>query len=148
MLAVVSIASLVAGGCSSFNRDWKAAAGTPDSASGIAGRWEGTWHSDANGHNDRLRCLLTASTNGTYAARFHAQYKRLFRFTFSYTVPLSVTNGPAPDTFRFQGSANLGWYAGGRYTYTGTASPTNFHSAYDSKYDHGTFQMTRPSLEQ
>lgn len=141
--AVLTLALCLCG-CSSFNRDWKAA-GASQPTQGIAGRWEGRWHSDANGHNDRLRCLLTPSTNGFYAARFHAEYKRLFRFKFSYTVSLLVTNGSTPDTFEFKGSENLGWYAGGVYTYTGTASATNFHSTYNSKYDHGTFQLTRPA---
>ena len=39
---------------------------------------------------------------------------------------------------------NLGWLAGGVYHYEGRADATNFFSTYTSKYDHGTFQMTRP----
>ncbi len=34
--------------------------------------------------------------------------------------------------------------SGGVYHYDGDATPTNFFSTYKSKYDHGTFQMTRP----
>jgi hypothetical protein len=34
--------------------------------------------------------------------------------------------------------------AGGVYTYEGSASATNFTSTYNSKYDHGVFQMRRP----
>jgi hypothetical protein len=132
------------GGCSSFERAWQAAEPSPFDTNSMAGRWEGTWRSEVNGHHDRLRCLMTPSTNGVYAARFHAHYKRGIRFTYSYTVPLTVTNGPSPDTFQFHGAASLGWYAGGTYSYAGVASPTNFFSTYESKYDHGTFEMTRP----
>ena len=118
----------------------------PAPKNGIAGRWEGTWRSDANGHTDALRCLMTAQTNGFYSARFHAQYKRgLFRFSFSYTVPLEVRR--EGDAFRFDGGADLGWLAGGQYHYHGTATATNFHSTYDSKYDRGVFDMTRPAAE-
>jgi hypothetical protein len=132
-------------GCSSFERAWRDAEQQPHSTTSIVGRWQGTWRSDVNGHNDQLRCLLTPLTNGTYCARFHARYKRVIPFTFSYTVPLMVTNASSSEVVQFRGSANLGWYAGGIYSYAGTASPINFFSTYDSKYDHGTFQMTRPS---
>ncbi len=128
-------------GCSSFERQWKRAASAP--ADGIAGRWIGRWHSDANGHNDQLRCIITPSTNGTYSARYHARYtKWALRFTFGYTVPLKVGN--RDGRFEFTGESNLGWYAGGVYRYKGSATATNFTSTYDSKYDHGTFEMGRP----
>lgn len=132
-------------GCSSFERAWRAAEQQPHDTNSIVGRWEGTWRSEVNGHNDRLRCLMTPLTNGAYSARFHARYKKVVRFAFSYTVPLTTTNVSSPGVFQFQGSANLGWHAGGTYSYEGKASPTNFFSRYNSKYDHGTFQMTRPA---
>jgi len=49
--------------------------------------------------------------------------------------------------WQFQGDENLGWLAGGVYHYEGRVSPTNFHSTYRSKYDHGTFEMGRPQAE-
>jgi len=128
-------------GCSTFERDWKRAASAP--TGGIAGRWIGRWQSDVNGHNDQLRCLVTPSTNGTYSARYHARYTKWFlRFTFGYTVPLSVATHDG--RFEFTGESNLGWYAGGVYRYNGSATATNFTSRYDSKYDRGTFEMKRP----
>jgi len=133
---------LMACGCSSFNRDWKKAA-TAAPTSDLAGRWSGTWRSEVNGHTDRLRCLMTPLTNGLLAARFQAKYhKGIFRFTFSYTAQLSVTNRDGRS--EFEGESNLGWYAGGVYRYRGSATGTNFFSKYDSKYDRGTFEMTRP----
>jgi hypothetical protein len=131
-------------GCSSFERAWREAEHQPRATNSIAGPWKGTWRSEANGHNDQLRCILTPLTNGIYAARFHARYKKVIPFTFSYTVPLTATNASSSEKVPFRGSANLGWYAGGIYSYEGTASLTNFFSTYDSKYDRGTFQMTRP----
>ena len=137
--------ALLVAGCSSFNREWKAAAQRPAAPGSIEGRWQGTWRSDANGHTDELRCLNTR-TNDAYSARLHARYRKVVRFSFGYTVPLVVTakEGGA----QFEGAANLGWLAGGRYTYKGSATPTNFFSTYSCKYDYGVFEMTRPKPEQ
>ena len=62
--------------------------------------------------------------------------------TFNYTVPLKVLK--TNDVFNFTGDADLGSLAGGLYHYDGQAAGTNFFSTYSCKYDHGTFQMTRP----
>jgi hypothetical protein len=134
---------LLMGGCSTFNRDWRAAASQPAPRQGITGAWEGVWRSEVNGHHGKLRCLVTASADANYKARFRARYSQVM--SFSYTVPLRVEPGENP--FQFTGGAELGWYAGGSYRYEGKASPTNFSSTYRSKYDHGTFQMTRPISE-
>jgi hypothetical protein len=105
----------------------------------MEGRWEGHWLSHVNGHTGKLRCILSQEDD-TYAARFRATYKKILRF--SYTVPLQVeqTNG----VWHFHGHEDLGKLAGGVYSYEGTATPTNFHSTYNSKYDHGVFEMQRP----
>src|SRR5688572_26499321 len=126
-------------GCSSFNRNWKAAEKINYDSSGLAGRWEGRWLSDVNGHNGKLRCLITREKDSVYQARFRAHYAKIFRF--SYTVPLMAE--PASDGFKFDGEADLGGLAGGVYSYTGHANATNFFSTYSSKHDHGTFQMKR-----
>ena len=130
----------VTAGCSSFNREWKRAA-TPSPPHAMTGRWEGTWHSDVNDHSGLLRCLVTPQTNGVYQARFYAKYKRLLTFSFSYSAPLTVRRNK--EVFLFEGEANLGWYAGGRYEYQGHADGVGFFSTYRNKYDRGTFQMKR-----
>lgn len=145
-LLAVGLGLLMLTGCSTarFNRAWKAAAAeVPGPGASLAGCWEGIWRSDVNAHTGRLRCLITPSTNGTYAARFHAEYRLLLPLTFSYTVPLSVTNrGDAADP-GFAGAANLGWLAGGVYTYRGRATATNFFSTYQCARDRGIFELTR-----
>ena len=139
-----AIAVVLFAGCSTFNRDWKSAASTT-STNVLAGRWQGTWLSDANGHTEQLRCLVTQTGATNYSARFQAKYKRGFRFTFNYTVPLVVESGSSAVIFR--GEADLGWAAGGVYCYEGNADSTNFFSIYECKYDRGTFRMTRPGAE-
>src|SRR6185503_18132094 len=104
-------------GCSTFNRDWNSMAAHTNPTNDIAGRWEGTWLSEVNGHTDKLRCLMARQADGSYQARFHAKYRKIF--SFAYTVPLQVE--PAAGLFKFQGEADLGWYAGGLYHYYGQA---------------------------
>ena len=132
---------LAATGCSTFNRDWKTAASAAAPPNDITGRWEGTWRSDITGHHGKLRCLVAHLEGGDYQARYRAKYLRIM--SFSYPVRLKVA--AAGDGFKFNGEADLGWYAGGLYQYEGRASATNFFSTYKSKDDHGSFQMTRPA---
>jgi len=130
-------------GCSSFNREWKAAGMQTWPKQSMEGRWEGTWNSEATGHHERLRCLITHRTNDVYLANFQAKYKKVFVWTFSYGVDLTVK--PEDDGFQFQGEEDLGALAGGIYRYEGHATSTNFYSTYRSPYDRGTFQMKRPT---
>jgi len=124
-------------GCSSFNRDWKKAAANP---AGVEGRWEGTWTSDANGHTGKLLCLFEKISEESYRARFDSTYKKVIHFKSTVTLNGATTN----EVFSFSGEAKLPWWAGGIYDYAGTVNTTNFFSTYKCKYDHGTFQMTRP----
>ena len=126
-------------GCSSFNRDWKRAAIAPQMTNDVAGRWEGSWTSEKKGHHGGLRCLITPACDGVYNARFRAKFWKIF--SFGYTAPLTVQHSNAVT--RFTGQADLGKLAGGVYNYAGAVTGTNFHSTYESAYDHGHFRMTR-----
>lgn len=140
-LMLLGFLPLITGGCTSFDHDWQKAAQQFPLPDDLQGRWLGTWQSEVNSHNGILRCVVTKKEDGVYKARFHARYQRVL--SFGYTVPLkaqATTNG-----FTFSGDANLGWLKGGVYHYEGHANATNFFSTYSCKYDHGTFQMTRPA---
>jgi len=139
-LCSLAAAAALLAGCSTFNYEWRREAKRPTPTNDITGRWEGRWISDANGHNDGLRCLITAA-HGGYRARFRATYEGVLHF--SYTVPLKTQ--PGTNGIEFRGSADLGRLAGGVYQYEGHATPSDFFSTYRSRYDHGTFQMTRPA---
>lgn len=76
--AIVAVAILLTG-CSSFNREWRAAGREPVPSEGISGQWIGTWQNTNNTHSDTMRAVLKDSGNGTYQAHFHARYKRIFR---------------------------------------------------------------------
>jgi hypothetical protein len=127
-------------GCSTFNRDWKKAA-APQPANDIAGRWEGSWLSDMDGHHGRLRCVITGLDHGRYRAHYKATYWKIFRF--SYAVEMQVAEH-SNDGFEMSGETDLGWWGGGVHHYDGKVTPTNFFSTYQSTYDHGKFRMERP----
>ncbi|MCW5553448.1 MAG: hypothetical protein KIS67_14965 [Verrucomicrobiae bacterium] len=127
-------------GCSTFNRDWRAAGEEPVAPDSIAGRWEGRWLSAVNGHTGRLRGLLTQTGGEQWSARFHATYWKVFRFSSSVELQVEAQAGE----WRFLGEKHLGKLAGGVYQYEGHATPAEFQATYRSKYDHGLFEMRRP----
>jgi len=136
--------TLLTGGCSSFNHDWKQAGTTAVSTNQIEGRWEGYWLSAKNGHTGKLRCLASKIDDRQIRARFKATYWKLFRIGYEVTL----NTEPQPEsTVRIQGENDLGWWGGGVYHYEGAITPTNFSATYRSKYDHGTFEMKRPLAE-
>ncbi len=130
----------VCAGCCSFNREWNRVARQPRWTNEMAGRWTGEWRSERNGHHGKLQCIITPHASEAYMARFHARFWKIF--TATYLVPLNATN--MNGEYKFSGSANLGGLGGGTYSYEGVATATRFHSTYQSKYDHGIFEMTRP----
>jgi len=127
-------------GCSSFHREWREAAKQPAPAHDITGRWEGTWQNSNDTHQDRMWAILTRASDTEYRAHFHAKYKKIFSFSYRATFRGTWTG----DEFRCHGEEDLGALAGGMYKYEGRASPTNFFSTYNSKYDVGTFTLKRP----
>lgn len=139
---LVTALALTLCGCSTFNYEWRQAARRPIPTNDISGQWEGRWTSTANVHNDTLRCLITKVDERNYDAKFHAAYKKWITVYFGYTVRLEAQKGATGVSFR--GAEDLGALAGGVYTYQGHADHTNFFSTFKSKYDHGTFHMTRP----
>jgi hypothetical protein len=120
---LLSLAVLTTG-CSSFERAWR---NPPAESSGITGRWQGSWKSAGSGDSGKLRAIIMRQSDTQYKARFH--------------VTLDVTQrGPRSE---FQGAADLGIW--GRYETTGSATRTQFHATYRSKFGYGTFEMQRVS---
>jgi len=146
MAGLLLLAALLLCGCSTFNYEWRQAAKKPIPADDIAGPWQGRWLSHANGHNDKLRALITKADTNHYDVKFHAAYKfetvKFITVHFGYTVRMEIR--PGTNGVAFHGSENLGALAGGVYTYEGRADATSFFSTYNSKYDRGVFEMKRP----
>ena len=129
-------------GCSSFHREWRAAANLVVPAGDISGCWEGTWQNRNNTHQDKMRAILTRVGANEYDARFHAKYKKIL--SFSYRT--NFKGAWEGSEFMFQGEENLGKLAGGVYQHAGRISPTNFFSTYDSRYNSGTYTLKRPPI--
>lgn len=147
-IKLLCLASLLwmTSGCSGFHRAWKAeqSKATTYAKEALTGAWEGTWLSEVNGHNGRLRALITENPDGTYNARYHAKYKRILSFAYSVDVEAKEI----PKGHAFKGEADLGRLAGGVYTYEGFATNGVYNATYDSKYDQGVFKMQRPSSDE
>ena len=129
----LSIAVLTTG-CSSFDRAWR---NPPAQTAGIGGRWEGRWQSARNGHDGKLRAIITPQTAARYDARFRATYRSVLSAEYGVTLDVKQ-RGPRSE---FRGAADLGVW--GRYETTGYATTTQFHATYRSKFDYGTFEMRR-----
>lgn len=136
----MGLAVMVFSGCSSFNREYKAALREPIPTTNISGPWEGRWLSDKNAHTGKLRAVLRQKTGEEYDAYFHSTFWKVFRASYRVPLQFSEENGRTI----LSGKADLGWLSGGVYTYEGEATPTNFFATYKMKFDHGTFEMKRP----
>jgi hypothetical protein len=138
----ICAALLLICGCSTFDRDWLAAAGTtPANAVDIAGRWQGTWASNVGTHNGDLRCIITRVDQTNYRARYAATYAGILHF--EYEIPL--VGEREGEWIRFEGEADLSWMAGGIYHHEGHANSTDFFATYKSNEDNGRYTMKRPS---
>ena len=143
-------ATLALSGCASFERDWKTAARQPaphnfSKVDKFTGRWEGRWtsakHRLSSGEptGGRLRCLLTKLDDHRYEAKFKANW---MVFASSYTMALQVER--RARELRLKGEHEVSAMFGGTYRYAGRITPQRFSASYDSSYDHGAFEMTRP----
>ena len=136
-----AVIALLVTGCSSFNSDFKAQSVSYVSAYDIKGPWEGTWRSEVSQHHGELRCLVTARADGKYDARFQAKFWK--HLSFRYTAVLEAQK--SGESWKFQGQSDLGKLAGGVFRYDGEVTPAHFFSKYESKKDHGIFEMKRPT---
>lgn len=139
-LAALMLLSLLSG-CTSFDHDWRHARMQPPARNNQpTGAWQGTWLSDVNGHTGDLRCLVTQKNDDEYEFRFKATYWKLFRFSYTVTLPVECK----PEACTFKGSEDLGYLAGGVYHYAGSIQNSNLNATYSCKFDHGIFKLSRP----
>lgn len=135
--------------CRGFHEAWNS---SPSPAAGdwLTGRWEGDWHSDANGFQGPLRAVMTRLDERRWRATFHATFARVLKAC--YSTELVIDRGPErsvapaperPASVAFKGSSDLGVFGGGVYDYAGEVSGDRFTSTFRSRTDHGTFRMRR-----
>lgn len=105
----------------------------------LVGEWAGTWSSTSNSMDGALRCKVTRGDDGKYTAVFDATFARVFSFKSTVTLTVEADG----EKWHYKGEKDLGWLAGGVYTYEGDTDGKEFHSTYSSSFDKGTFQMKR-----
>jgi hypothetical protein len=137
--------SLSVSSCSGrFQRDWKTTAVAPVTTApkNVAGSWQGTWKSEATGHQGTLKAVVSEvpEKENRYAFRYHATWSNLFSATFESEHMAK----PQGRNFVLTGHHDLGFLFGGVYHYEGTATPSLLKCRYRSKLDHGVFELQRP----
>ena len=125
--------------CSEFHEHWKAAPAAPD-PDDMSGRWVGEWISTATGHRGPLRCVIAATSELRWSARFHAGYARVFRACYGADLHVARLG---PDRYTFSGNSDLGWAAGGVYEYDGQGTSSELICRYRSRMDRGEFRLRR-----
>ncbi len=141
------VLSLLSSCSSDFRKAWKCdICPAPPPANGVAGKWEGTWVSAANGHHGKLRCVVSGPLEvGKYFAKgdhsffYHATWKSIL--SGSYKAIHNVQKKGAG--YVFKGDHQMPDWAGGKYHYEGTIKGDDFNACYESAMDRGTFTMKR-----
>ena len=147
MIAAVGATCLSLVGCTDFKQQWKKAtdeaAKRKDKFADLTGPWEGTWKSDVNGHEGKLRCLITKQEDGQYEFHYWAQWQKVLSGSFreNYEV-VDQKDG----SFTFSGEKDLG-KMGGKFSHKGTATAMDLKANYDSELgDRGVFELARPAV--
>ena len=105
-------------------------------------KWEGTWHSDATGHQGTLRCVTSSTINnqGDHEFFYRATWKKIL--SGSYKAVHTVKK-QKDGSYTFKGEHKMPDWAGGLYHYEGTIKGDNFNACYQSAMDRGTYTMKR-----
>jgi hypothetical protein len=139
LLLAAGYCLLAGGGCSTFERDWEAAALEAGAAGPIEGRWQGEWRSEATGHTGELRAIVRRTGPLAFEARYRARWGCCF--SFEITVPLPLHRDG--EGYAFAGEHDLGW-PWGTYRYRGTVRGPELRSTYETSSDRGVFALARP----
>ena len=121
-----------------FRSAWKKAPVT----SGVEGKWEGTWLSDASGHHGALRCVVDCSKGkpGDHEFFYHATWKSILSGSYK---SIHTVKKQKDGSFVFKGEHKMPDWAGGLYHYEGTIKGDEFKADYRCSMDNGTYTMKR-----
>ncbi len=131
-----------------FNRQWKKAATSQAPADRVSldGAWEGTWLSEGTGHRGTLRAIATALPSKGQPLRYEFRYKATWKKVLRAVFHAEHDAKREGDHLVLSGEKDLGVF-GGVYRFKGTATPLIFRATYESKMDHGVFDMKRPGTK-
>jgi hypothetical protein len=136
---VVALGALVITSCSSprYERTWQTTRLAKDMSP--LGCWEGTWRSETNGHQGKLRCLVTRMDQG-YQFHYQARWGYFFTGEFKIVCPVEPSS---PGVWKVRGSKDLGTSFGGTFSHEATISQTTLEARYSAALDHGVMQLQR-----
>ena len=78
------VVCLLLAGCTDFKKVWAQEMQKPaQKRVDLTGPWEGTWKSDFNGHNGKLRCIITKQPDGQYEFHYWAQWQKVLSGSFN-----------------------------------------------------------------
>lgn len=126
----------------SYDRQWKAAQSRASSVSSPEGCWEGTWKSDVNGHEGKLRCIVTSkdAARSDYEFHYHATWAKFLTGTFSV---ICHADRQKDATWKVSGSKDLGAIFGGVFHHEATISPVKLQAKYSATLDRGRMELSR-----
>ena len=97
----------------------------------VTGPWTGTWKTDSNGHEGKLRCLVTPSeSEGTYDFRYHATWFKILRGGYKASFDVARDSGG----YTVEGNKDLGFF--GEFEHTGRISGDRFDGKYSNQQIH------------
>ena len=97
----------------------------------------GTWQNTNNSHSGKLWAVVSRESETNYSAHFHATWGN-----HGGGFATHLTGQWDGGTYMFEGKKRiLGFLIKTR----GLATSTNLFSTYESRFDNGTFTLTRPS---
>lgn len=133
-----------------YQSEWRRAAALESTTkpTNLDGAWEGTWRSIASGHTGRLKAVATSEPAAKgRPVKYHFHYYATWAKVLSGTIHADHSAKPKgkgkPGAVDLTGEKDLG-RLGGVYSFTGTATPTEFKADYKGGMDHGVFEMQRP----
>ena len=148
----LSVAGLAAASCSAFDEDWN---NTPplvraNPAALMAGKWEGSWQSDATDYHGKMEAMITPKGVTVEDNKTVQKYEMRLRFRWyaigfdEYSVMVNAVKG-ADNRLHFSGKKDLGIYRGGTMRYKGYVDPEKdiLYLDYDSDKDVGTYKLSR-----
>lgn len=110
------------------------------SAADLSGRWRGRWVSATTGHQGPLSARFRQVSADEYRVVFHGRFWKVVPFRYALNMQVQSSND---QSITFAGQKSLGRLFG-NFEYQAQVTGSQFHATYQSRKDHGAFQMSRP----
>ncbi len=142
LLCAAALALSLSSCGTAYRSEWNAARTGTHAPGSIEGAWEGSWHSDVNGHTGKLWCLIKdgSPTERTFAYR--ATWGHFLSGGFSAKHNLQK----AGEATAFKVDHPIGKL--GTFHAKGKIQADKFAACYQAAGDRGTFELKRPLLRQ